>query len=118
MHHPPRERLAFTSGLLADLPGLGAPRCFGAEERADGATWLWLEDVPEAGPSRWPVARYATAARHVGEMNGAYLAGRPLPDHPWLSGGYVPYLLGWRADQVDDVGRPWLHDVKVLGEAP
>ena len=101
MHYAPRERLAFASGLLADLPGLAGPRCFAAEERADGGSRLWLEDVPEVGPARWPIARYARAARHIGEMNGAYAEPRAIPDYPWLSAGYVPYLRARAAV------RPW-----------
>ncbi|HEV2121479.1 MAG TPA: hypothetical protein VGW38_01730, partial [Chloroflexota bacterium] len=42
----PREALAYRSGLLESLPGnIGAPRCFGVEDRPDGAIWLWLEDL-------------------------------------------------------------------------
>jgi hypothetical protein len=114
LHYAPREWLAFASGLLEELPGLAAPRCFGAEEREDGGCWLWLEDVPEAGSARWPIGRYARAARHVGEMNGAYAEerrdddgrprgrrARPIPEYPWLSSGYVPYL------RTRLARRPW-----------
>ena len=80
-----REVLTFRSGLLDDLPpGLAAPRCFAIEERPE-AIWLWLEDVAETVGPRWPLARFALAARHLGQFNGRYLAGRPLPDQPWLS---------------------------------
>src|SRR3954471_22260451 len=37
-----REVDAYRSGLLADLPGIRAPRCYGVEECADGSWWLWL----------------------------------------------------------------------------
>jgi hypothetical protein len=90
-HYWKREYLAYASGLLDDLPpGVQAPRCFGAEERPDGTAWLWLEDLAEvsdasAGP--WSPARYALAARHAGQSNGAYLGARPLPAVPWLSTG-------------------------------
>ena len=33
--------------------------------------------------------RYALVARHLGRFNGAYLAGAPLPDQPWLSRGWL-----------------------------
>lgn len=90
-----RELLTYRSGLLDALPaGLTAPRCFAAEERPE-AVWLWLEDVAEAVGDRWPVGRFALAARHLGRFNGAYLAGRPLPVAPWLGRG----LLRWRADR-------------------
>jgi len=61
-----REALAYHSGLLDDLPGdLTAPRCYGV------------------------------AARHLGQFNGVYLAGRPLPTQPWLNRGF---LRAWTAD--------------------
>ena len=80
-----REVLTFRSGLLDDLPpGLAAPRCFAIEERPE-AIWLWLEDVAEAVGTRWPLARFALAARHLGRFNGRALAARLPPDAPWLS---------------------------------
>jgi hypothetical protein len=86
-----REALLYGSGLLDDLPaGLRAPRCYGCDEPADGGAWLWLEDVREEGERTWPLARWALAARHLGQLNGAYLAAsaghRPLPRAPWLGG--------------------------------
>ena len=81
-----REALAYQSGVLAGLPGgIGAPRCFVVEERADETCWLWLEAVAHdtAGPC-WSLADYARAAACLGHFNGAYLAGRPLPDVDWL----------------------------------
>jgi hypothetical protein len=104
-----REVQVYRCGLLDDLPdGLAAPRCYAVEDRP-GAVWLWLEDVAdEAGP-RWPIARFALAARHLGRLNGAYLAGRPLPDHPWLQRG----LLRSRAA---DVAGFWAGFDRVRGE--
>ena len=82
-----REMLLYQSGLLDDLPaGLRAPRCYGWDKLADGTVWLWLEHVREDGARAWPLARWALAARHLGQFNGAYLAGRPLPRAPWLGG--------------------------------
>jgi hypothetical protein len=110
MHYWAREPLAFASGLLDDLPGIAAPRCYGVEERP-GSYWVWLEDVREAGPARWPLERYATAARHLGAFNGAFAAGRALPAHPWLGSGYVPYLAGYTPPRPDDLLDPatWEH---------
>ena len=80
-----REVPAFRSGLLDDLPaGLAAPRCFAIEERPE-AIWFWQEDVAEEGNARWPVARFALAARHLGRFSGPSLVAGPLPDAPWLS---------------------------------
>ena len=91
-----REALAYHSGLLDDLPGdLTAPHCFGVVERADDTSWLWLEEVHETERRPWPLARYGVAARHLGQFNGVYLAGRPLHTQPWLNRGF---LRAWTAD--------------------
>ena len=85
-----REVHAYRSGLLDDLPtGLAAPRCYAIEERP-GTVWLWLEDIADEVGSRWPIARFALAARHLGRLNGMYLTERQLPDDPWLMRGLLP----------------------------
>ncbi len=107
-----REVLTYQSGLLAALPaGLAAPRCFEIGEHG-GLVWLWLEDVADQVGPRWPLARFALAARHLGRLNGTYLSARPLPDYPWLQ----RTLLRWRVERnvafwtAFDAGRdaPWL----------
>jgi hypothetical protein len=81
-----REPLAYASGFLADLPGgLRAVECYGVDTRSDSVTWAWLEDLRDTYAEGWPLARFAMAARHLGEFNGAFLAGRPLPAAPWLA---------------------------------
>jgi hypothetical protein len=118
-----READAYTSGLLDDLhtvDGLVAPRCFAVDQEDDEVA-LWLEDVPNEGAPVWSLDRYGLAARHFGRFNGAYLAGRPLPDHPWLSTGRVrPWLdIGARGIQGMRSGRhspflaSWLSDRSV-----
>src|SRR5579862_9886390 len=72
-----REALAYQSGFLANLgPHLRTPRCFEVAEQPDGSLWLWLEEVRESGESPWPISRYGLAARHFGQWQGTYLAGR------------------------------------------
>jgi hypothetical protein len=85
-----RDMLLFQSDLLDHLPpGLAAPRCFGVEERPGGVIWLWPEEILDAQRGPWSLDRYGLAARHFGRFNGAYLTGRPLPAHPWLSIGLL-----------------------------
>jgi hypothetical protein len=60
-----REYLAYSSGLLEDLPGaLRAPLCFGADERGAGEAWLWLEELTDAhaGPLAAGAVRAGGAA--------------------------------------------------------
>jgi hypothetical protein len=84
--HWKREMLAYQSGLLSDLPGgLVPPRCYGAGEHGDGTTWIWMEEARDKVHERWPLEYYGTVARCLGQFNGAYLTGKPLPDHPWLT---------------------------------
>jgi hypothetical protein len=90
-----REVLTYQSGLLATLPaGLAAPRCFGIGE-GPGLVWLWLEDIADDVGPRWPLSQFVVAARHLGRLNGTYLAARPLPDYPWLQRA----LLRWRVQR-------------------
>ncbi len=82
-----REWLLYGTGLLDTLPtDLGAPRSYGRDEAADGTVWLWQEYIQEEGPQRWPGARWALAARHLGRLNGTPIMGGVSPDAPWLGG--------------------------------
>jgi hypothetical protein len=81
-----REAEAYRSGLLAGLGGgLRAPRCELVADRGDGSVALWLEDLQGDPAPSWSLDRYHRAARHLGQAQGEYIAGRPLPDEPWLS---------------------------------
>jgi len=91
-----REMLAYQSGLLDALPGgLAAPRCFGVVEQPGGQFWLWLEEAADnigsadGIGSRWPLEHYGVVARHLGQFNGAYVMGRPIPSEAWLSRGLL-----------------------------
>ena len=80
-----REPLLYGSGILDDLPGnLCAPRCLGVVEYSDDEPWMWLEDVAGEPSLEWPLERFGVAARHFGVFQGAFLAGAPLPEEPWL----------------------------------
>jgi hypothetical protein len=82
--------LAYQSGLLDNLPGgLVPPRCYGAGEHGDGTTWIWMEEARDEVYERWPLEYYGTVARSLGQFNGAYLMGKPLPDDPWLTSQYL-----------------------------
>ncbi len=85
-----REIQAYQSGFLEDLPGrIAVPQFFGVTEYPAGDLWIWLESLVDEIGETWPLERFGLAARHLGQLNGAYLAGRPLPDFDWLSRGWL-----------------------------
>ena len=85
-----REAELARSHLLDDLPGsFHAPRFFGVVDFPGEATWIWMEHVDDALGKSWPLSHYAIIGRHLGQFNGAYLSGRPLPSEPWLSTNWL-----------------------------
>ena len=101
-----REILAYQSGLLDELPGgIVAPRCFGVVENDGEEYWIWLEDVAGDTPDHWDMADYARVARHLGQFNGAYLTGHPIPDRPWFTRGRVRNWLEIAAPILDHLPR-------------
>jgi hypothetical protein len=107
-----REALAYESGLLDKLAdGLAAPRCFGVEHEPDGSIRLWLEDIGDQGRTPWTPEHFGLAARHLGRFNGAYLAGRPLPNHPWLTTSNLRHWVEGHAAIAALMERPetWAH---------
>jgi Phosphotransferase enzyme family len=89
-----REALIYRSGLLEDLPGIRAPRCLGIDRTRVVEARIWLEDIPKGCGPPWSAARYRLAARRLGEFNGAYLAGRPLPPPGHLSRDWLRAFVG------------------------
>lgn len=84
-----REAVAYQSGVLGALPGaqFAAPRCWAVQDRAESETWIWLEEI-QPSARVWSLEDYHQAARHLGQFNGAYLAGHPLPvAQPWMTRG-------------------------------
>ena len=100
-----REPRLFECGVLNDLPGgLAAPRCLGVTRFPDDQPWMWLEDVDAQPSLEWPVGRFALAGHHLGAMQGAFLAGRPLPPEPWLdTSGWLPEKLAAGAARVPKI---------------
>jgi hypothetical protein len=83
-----REVLAYQSGVLEQLPGnVIAPRCYAIQELPNGECLIWLEDIHEADGS-WTMEQHQLTARHLGQFNGAYLVGHPLPERAsWMLAG-------------------------------
>lgn len=86
-----REVLAYESGLTSSfVGGLRGPRCYLISERSDDSVALWLEDLePLSSASTWPLSRYGLAARHLGRAQGELITRSSLPEHSWLSHGWL-----------------------------
>ena len=96
-----REVDAYQSGWLDDLPvSLVAPACYGVIEYPDGTCWIWLEDIKDAIGEYWPLEHYGIVARHVGQFNGVYLMGGPIPTWPWLNSGFLRRFIAQSAPSV------------------
>jgi hypothetical protein len=80
-----REPLMYGSGVLDDLPGpMAAPRCLGIEEPPGDEPWIWMTNVAGISSRDWPMERFYAALTHLGECQGAYLCGSPLPEDDWF----------------------------------
>lgn len=105
-----RETEAYQSGLLQELPGqVTAPHCYDIQGKPDGSVWIWLEDIKDEQEHPWPIERYAQVARHLGQFNGAYLAGRPLPGDTWIAHDWLRKYLRHAAPMVEFILQNPVH---------
>lgn len=89
-----READLYHSGLLNTLPGgIAAPRCYGVTELRPGVVGVWLEAIAGLSALDWSVERFGLAAQHLGQTQGAFAAGTPLRDQPWLSREWLSYWI-------------------------
>ena len=83
-----REVLLYEEHVFDGLPtGLQPPRCYLIDRISVGEYWLWCEFIDGVHGKDWPRSRFHEAARHVGQLNGAYLTGEALPTGDWLGRG-------------------------------
>jgi hypothetical protein len=107
-----RETQAYRSGLLHDLPGqVTAPLCYGILDNPDGSVWIWLEDIKDGQEHPWSIDRYARVARHLGQFNGAYLVGRPLPSDTWIARDWLRKYLRHAAPMVEFILQNPAHPI-------
>ena len=105
-----REVDFYGSELATGLPGpLRAPRAYGVIDHTDRAH-VWMENVAAPG-GRWRLEDFRRAARAAGLSAGGFLAGRPLPDEPWLARGFLRSLLAdggfWATRMHPETGDAW-----------
>lgn len=113
-HYWKREAEVYQSGLLDNLPDqLAAARCWGVMDYPDEACWLWLEDVQDKYPGRWPSEIHIRAAHHLGQFSSLYLKLYSLPHFDWLSRDWVRRdvnRFGSQALHLDDLRQhPLVH---------
>ena len=95
-----REALAYSSGVLDVLPpGVSAPKCYGVSHDDPQRATIFLEEITEDHVD-WGLDQYGAAAQCLGRFNGAYLAGRPIPDYPWMMPGRVANWLDLAHDAL------------------
>ena len=98
-----READFYNSGLVDDLScTLITPRCYGVNLQ-DDRTLIWLETMQDDLPKPWSMAHYSEAARCLGCFNGQYLAGRPLPEAPWLTQDWLRQYVELAAPSIRDL---------------
>jgi hypothetical protein len=96
-----REAEAYRSGLFQKLSGpVKAPYCYAVQDRSDGPIWIWMEDVKDDPGSTWTVDHYRQVARCLGQFNGAFLAGQPLPSEGWVTHDWLRKYLEHAAPMV------------------
>ncbi|MFI6373678.1 aminoglycoside phosphotransferase [Streptomyces sp. NPDC050546] len=105
-----REAYVYRSGLAQvwQRHGIRAPRLLACVERPDGDVALWLEDVPGAPATTWPLARHIEHAHRLGAAQGAVGAGE---DQPWLSRHFLRDYVSGRTTNQDllDDDEAWRH---------
>jgi tRNA A-37 threonylcarbamoyl transferase component Bud32 len=104
-----REYELYRSQILATLPqiGLTTPVIYHCVDHSD-ACWIWMEEIEQVRRT-WDWSDYRLVARRLGRFNGAYLAGHPLPDYPWLSEQWHCRIVPPLADVFDHLDHYLQH---------
>ncbi len=111
-HYWKREPYYYQNGLLDALPGgLRTPRCYACCEHSGydqpGSFQLFLEDIRDAFPglgpgTGWPLPFYHTAARCLGQFNGAYWMDTPIPKAEWIPRNWLKAYIEEAAPKLDN----------------
>ncbi|MBK9125489.1 MAG: phosphotransferase [Chloroflexi bacterium] len=115
-HYWKREAEFYRAGLDVDVPGRFRPvHGYGVTEFPDEACWIWQEDVTGAIPGPWSIAEYTAHARNIGLFNAQYLNGRPAPQAPWMSNGWLRQIADATVPHVpkilDNLNLPHVREI-------
>jgi hypothetical protein len=107
--------------------------------------WIWLEYIEGNPANEWSVPRLVLGAYHLGQFQGSFLAGRPLPEDPALDrrnelyrdtkgciGKYLPEIFaktgrhplakstygGWLGERLRDLARQSPHILEIISRTP
>jgi phosphotransferase family enzyme len=85
-----REGLAYLSRMVEcyEPRGIVAPELVAAKQDANEIVLL-LEFADGQPAEHWRIGNYALAASALGRAQGRLVTGKPPPDHPWLSHGFL-----------------------------
>lgn len=76
-----REAVFYETGFAEGLTGgFRVPVCYAVDHSPRDMPWIWLEDIK--AENEWPLRLRKLAAYHLGQFQGSFLAGRPLPTDP------------------------------------
>jgi hypothetical protein len=114
-----RELAAYREGIAAARPavGLRAPALLRWDDGPNDVE-LWLEDVPDEHHGRWPVARFAVAAAHIGTWD-VRAAERGMPaafdaEDAWAERHGQPHRVGEALAQLAAyAGEPGAEEIAV-----
>ncbi len=96
-----REYEIYHSKFLDDLPigGMRTPEIYLCQAFPD-ASWIWMEDIVE-DTTEWQLNDFNLVGKRLGEFNGIYLMGHPIPQQEWLSDHWHCQIVPALSDTFD-----------------
>jgi len=93
-----REALVYEAGLPGPYrdAGLRCPALLARIDRPDGDVAVWMEDVQGVPADRWTLDDFGRALGRLGQAQGAYVAGTPLPADNWLCRAFLRQFMASR----------------------
>lgn len=78
--HTETEVDVYRTGLFENRSGnYRSAKCYDIDDRSNGESWLWLEDLSSYSIGKWTDNQYLTAAYEIGRFRGGWLLSSSLP---------------------------------------